>query len=145
MDPIARFQQYADAFEIFFEKDDPSILEPYFTEDAVYETMGPEALSGRYEGRPAVLAYFKQVLDGLDRRFEKRELELQQGPEERDGKVWMRWRVTYRAGDAPPLVMDGEETAEFEGDRICRLEDRFADDAGDAVAIWMTEHGAKLS
>ena len=34
MDPIARFQQYADAFEEFFERDDPSILEPYLTEDA---------------------------------------------------------------------------------------------------------------
>ncbi len=145
MDPIARFQQYADAFEIFFEKDDPSILEPYFTKDAVYETKGPEALSGCHDGRPAVLGYFKQILDGLDRRFEKRELELREGPEERDGAVWMRWRVTYRAGDAPPLVMDGEETVEFEGDRIRRLEDRFADDAGDAVTAWMTRHGSKLS
>ena len=37
MSALARFQQYAEAFEEVFESDDWSHLEPYFTEDAVYE------------------------------------------------------------------------------------------------------------
>jgi hypothetical protein len=144
MDPIQRFQEYADAFEIFYEKDDPSILEPFFTEDAVYETLGVEALAGRHEGRPAVMDFFKQILDAFDRRFAKRELEVLEGPELRDGNVWFRWRATYRAGDAPPLHMEGEETVEFDGDRIRRLEDRFDAAGGDATAAWMAEHAAEL-
>lgn len=42
MSQVRRFQEYADAFEKVFENDDWSVLEPYFTEDAVYETIaGP--------------------------------------------------------------------------------------------------------
>ena len=73
-----------------------------------------------------------------------RDLQVLEGPEERDGTVWMRWRVSYSSPGAPPLVMEGEETATFEGDRIKRLEDRFPPDAGKNAVAWMTEHGAAL-
>ena len=56
----------------------------------------------------------------------------------------MRWRVTYRAGDAPPLVAEGEETAFFEGDRISRLEDRFAPNAGKDMLTWMAANTSQL-
>ena len=42
----------------------------------------------------------------------------------RDGAVWMRWRVTYRHPDVPDVVLEGESTAHYDGDRIARLEDR---------------------
>jgi hypothetical protein len=125
MDPIERFQQYADAFEDFFEKDDTTLLEPYFTEDAVYETLADPPLGECVEGRAAVLAYLKKSVDSFDRRFESRELEILEGPEVRDGAVWLRWRGRYRVSGAPALEMEGEETVTFEGDRIRRLEDRF--------------------
>ena len=144
MSKVERFQQYADAFEVAFEKDDWSAVEPFFTENAVYEIIADEPLGGLHEGRRAVLDYFKQALDGFDRRFDSRELEPTEGPIEKDGAVWMRWRVTYRVGDAPPLSMEGEETATFEGDRISRLEDRFQPNAGKEAALWMGEHGSKL-
>lgn len=144
MSLVERFAQYAAAFEIVFEKDDWSLLEPYFTEEAVYETFGDEPLAGRHKGRDAVFRHLKQSLDGFDRRCESRELEVIEGPEERDGGVWMRWRVTYRAGDAPPLAMAGEETATFEGDRICRLEDRFAPNTGKQMVAWMAANAGKL-
>ena len=40
MGEIERFGEYAAAFEVAFEKDDWSVLEPFFTENAVYETFG---------------------------------------------------------------------------------------------------------
>jgi hypothetical protein len=144
MNPVERFAQYAAAFEVVFEKDDWSLLEPYFTENAVYETIGDGPLAGRHEGREAVFRHLKESLDGFDRRCDARELEVLEGPEDRDGDVWMRWRVTYRAGDAPPLAMAGEETARFEGDRICGLEDRFAPDTGKEMLAWMGANARHL-
>ena len=143
MDAIQRFGEYAEAFEKFFESNDASLLEPYFTEDAVYETLGAAAFAGRIEGREAVFTHMKNSLDSFDRRFSERQLEAIEGPELRDGAVWMRWRVTYKLDGAPDLVIDGEETAEFEGDRIERLEDRMPEDASEMLG-YLETHAAKL-
>ena len=51
MNSLARFQQYADAFEEVFESDDWSRLEPYFTEDAIYEIHAAPPFGARSEGR----------------------------------------------------------------------------------------------
>jgi ketosteroid isomerase-like protein len=144
VDPIGRFGEYAAAFEVAFENDDWSAVEPYFSEDTVYEILGGPPFAGKWEGRKAVLEYLKASLDGFDRRFETRELELLEGPELRDGAVWIRWRGTYRAGDAPPFVMEGEETARFRGERIAHLEDRFESGAAEKLAAWMDANAAKL-
>jgi len=144
VDPIARFGEYAAAFEVAFEKDDWSALEPYFSEDAVYEILGGPPFAGKWEGRRAVLEYLKKSLDTFDRRFETRELELLEGPELRDGAVWIRWRGTYRVADAPPFVMEGEETARLRGDRIERLEDRFESAAAEKLGAWMGANAPKL-
>ena len=56
MSIVDRYQAYADAFEESFVDDDWSRIEPFFTEDAVYEG-DPDAT-----GREAVLAKLKGVL-----------------------------------------------------------------------------------
>jgi hypothetical protein len=140
---VERFQEYAAAFEDTYKTDDWSILEPYFTEDAVYETLADPPFAAKHEGRDVVFTQLKQTLDTLDRRF-SRELEVLEGPAERSGAVWLHWRVTYRAPDLPPLVMEGEETATFSGERIQRLEDRFSPGTSSGATQWLQEHGAKL-
>jgi hypothetical protein len=145
MNPIERFARYATAFETAVDTDDWSAVEPYFTEDAEYETLGEPPFNQRSQGRKNVMEHLKRSLDSFDRRFDVRENpEMLEGPELRDGAVWFRWRVTYRVADAPPFPFEGEETAHFEGDRIRRLEDRFAPDTGARLATWMAEHGSKL-
>jgi hypothetical protein len=145
MQPIEVFGKYAMAFEEFVRMDDRSVLVPFFTEDAVYETIGAGPFSGRREGRRAVLAYLKESLDAFDRRFDARESpEMVAGPEIDEDSVWIRWRVTYRVAGAPPLVLEGEETAVVDGDRICRLEDRFTDEMVASLDAWLREHGDKL-
>jgi len=141
---IARFQEYAAAFEKAFASEDFAVIEPYFTEDAVYDIPGGPPFGGRHEGRDAVVGYLKQSVDGFDRRFESRELELLEGPTERDGEVWIRWAVTYRAGDAPPLRIEGEETARFRGDRIERLTDHFDEGSTEKTLAWIREHEKQL-
>ena len=145
MDPVQRFSEYAEAFEDVFKSDDWSLLEPYFSEDAVYETIAEGPFAGRQDGRDAVFAQLKQTLDTFDRRFDSRTLDLQEGPLLREGKAWIRWRVTYAKAGAPDLVLEGEETAEFEGDRIRRLEDRFTEASARGALEWMGAHGAKLA
>ena len=144
MSLLERFAEYDQAFEKAYASDDWSIVEPCFTEDAVYEILAEPPLGGRHEGRDAVLAFFKLSLDSFDRRFDSRSLEIIEGPEVRGDSVWMRWRATYRIGSAPELSLEGEETARFTGDRIERLEDRYAEGAAAPVVEYMGEHGAKL-
>jgi hypothetical protein len=82
-------------------------------------------IGGIFEGRAAILAYFKDVLDRFDRRFASRELALLAGPKETADSVWIRGSATYRAAGVPEFVLELEETVTFDGDRIRRLEDRY--------------------
>ncbi len=145
MDPMARFQEYAAAFEQVYKSDDWSLIEPYFTEDAVYEILGGQPFAGRHEGRDAVLAHLKRSVDGFDRRFETRELEILEGPEQEGSSVWLRWRGSYRSPGLPELVIDGEETAVFENGRIRRLEDRFPLEASSILEAWLEANGSRLA
>jgi hypothetical protein len=145
MDAIARFREYAAAFEDVLKSDDFSILEPFFTEDAVYELRGGPGFAGRHEGRDAVFAHMKVSLDGLDRRFATRSVEILDGPTPRDGSVWIHWRASYSSPGVPELVLDGEELLSFEKDRISRLEDSFAPEMSPITELWFSQYGDQLS
>ncbi len=145
MNAIARFGEYAATFEKVFESDDWSLLEPYFTEDSVYDVAGDPPFGGRHEGRDAVFTGLKQSLDSFDRRFDSRTIQLLEGPELRDGGVWIQWRVTYAIADAPDLSIEGEETVYFEGDRIRLMEDRFTEESVRNALAYLGEHAEKLA
>ena len=144
MSLIPRFAAYAAAFEKAYASDDWSLVEPFFTEDAVYEVGLAPPLGGRFEGRERILAYFKAVLDHFDRRFASREVGLVAGPRESADSVWVRGRGFYRAPGVPDLAFELEETAWFDGDRIRRLEDRYDVGVRDALEAYRAAHGAKL-
>jgi hypothetical protein len=144
MDLLARFQQYADAFEEVFESDDWKQLEQYFTESAVYEIHGAPPFGARNEGRDSVFAALKFSLDANDRRFDSRDLEILEGPKIVDGAVWFRWRVSYGRAGTPGVVMEGIETARFDGDRIALLEDTFTEESQKAVLEFLQQYGDKL-
>lgn len=144
MSHVPRFGEYAAAFEKSYESDDWSLVEPFFTEDAVYDARLPEPLGGRFEGRDAILGYFQLVLDGFDRRFDSREVSLLEGPREEDGAVWIRGAATYRAPGVPDFVLELEEIATFEGDRIRHLEDRYQPEMIEALTAYLAAHGVKL-
>ena len=148
MSNIPRFAEYAAAFEKAFASDDWSLVEPYFTEDAEYEVgLGPPFTpeSGScLRGRAAVLDYFKQALDGFDRRFATREVTLLDGPREDGAEVWIRGRADYASPLAPDLSFELDEIAVFEGDRIRRLEDRYDEATLAALDAYLEAHGSKL-
>lgn len=144
MSHIARFAEYASAFEMAVASDDWSRLEPFLTEDVVYEIGLPLLGAKRCEGRAELLAWFKQVLDSFDRRFATRELKLLEGPREQGDEVWIRGVALYSAAGVPDFALELEETARFEGERICRLEDRYTPEMREVAEAYLQEHGEKL-
>ena len=101
-------------------------------------------MGGHFEGRATILAYFKAVLDGFDRRFESRELELIEGPTEDGNTVRIRGSATYRAANVPELVLVLDEIVTFDGDEIVRLEDQYDDAMQQELEAYLDEHGATL-
>ena len=133
-----RYQAYADAFEESYEDDDWTRIEPFFTEDAVYEGDSEDA-----RGRAAVLAKLKGGVDAFDRKMDSRTPDFQAPTAEGD-TVSVNWKVTYTKADCPDLVISGQEIAVFEGDRIALLRDVFDPAALEAMGEWMATHGSKL-
>jgi ketosteroid isomerase-like protein len=144
MSLVERYLTHALAFREARASDDWSVVGPFFTEDAVYDVRFDPPLGGRFEGRPAILAYFKESVDRYDRRFESREGAFVEGPREDGDTVWVRGRVVCRSAGVPELVIELEEIAQFEGDRICRLEDRYDEGTKARMRAYLAAHGAKL-
>ncbi len=146
MSLIPRFATYAAAFEEAYKSDDWSPIEKYFADDAVYEIPGmPAPIGGRIAGRRAILAYFKAVLDGFDRRFASREVALVGAPREDGAAVSIRGRVVCTTERAPRLEFELEEIATFDDDgRIRRLEDRYDAATIRALEDYIRAHGKAL-
>ncbi len=134
-----RFLAYAAAFEQTYVDDDWSHIEPFFTEDAVYDT-GTEVA----RGREAVLAALKGSVNSLDRNMDTRTPSFETPTVEGD-TLSMDWSVSYAKAGCPDLVISGRETAQFRGDQIAVLRDEFAPEAAAALESWMAEHGQKLA
>src|SRR5262245_14090612 len=142
MGMIDRYLVYAAAFEEAYASDNWSKLEPFFTEDAVYEFIAPAPIGGKYEGRVAVLAQFKNSVNSLDRCFDSRAVEVLEGPNEKDGTVWVRWAGIYTLAGAPNCRIEGEERAVFAGDCIRRLVDSLTDAEAGRLGAYFAQHGA---
>ena len=109
-----RYVAYALAFREARATDDWSVVESFFTEDAVYDVLFDPPLGGHFEGRSAILAYFKASVDHYNRRFESREGAFIDGPRQDGDTVWTRGRVVCRAAGVPDWVIELEESAQFE-------------------------------
>ena len=144
MSLIERYLRYAAAFETAYASNDWTVLDPLFTADAVYETIAAPPFGTVCTGLAAIKAFFAQSVDGFDRRFDTRGVDVLEGPVERDGAVWIRWAATYTRAGLPALRMEGEETAVFAGDHITRLEDRIPTAQGEAVLQYLTAHADGL-
>lgn len=144
MSHISHFAAYAAAFEKAYESDDWSEVESYFAADAVYEVGLPILGAERREGRTAIIAWFKEVLDRFDRRFATRTLDLLEGPKEDGDEVWIKGTATYTAEGVPDLVLRLAETIRFDGDKIVHLEDHYAPEMLDEIVHYALEHGAGL-
>lgn len=141
---IERFAQYAIAFEEVFRDDDWHRLEAFFTADAEHVVEGGGPLALHSQGRAAVIDDLRQSVDALDRRFDRRLPEIVAGPEERDGAVWMAWRLTFQRDGLPDLRIEGDHRTVYRGDAIARIEETIAPEVGPALEAYFAAHGARL-
>ena len=144
MSHIGQFAAYAAAFEQAYESDDWSEIGSYFSEDAVYEIGLPILGAERCEGRTAIVAWFKNILDRFDRRFETRTLTLLEGPREDGNEVWIEGTATYTADGVPDFVLKLAETIRFDGDEIVHLEDHYTPEMLEETTRYALEYGARL-
>jgi ketosteroid isomerase-like protein len=144
MTALQRFIAYATAFEQTYDDDDWRRIEPFFAPDAVYEVQG-SALGCRLEGRAAIVAGLKKSLDGFDRRFAKRALDVVDGTHEQGDTVAIGWTATYAVPGASSLVLRGRSTATVRDGQITRLVDAYPDGMDEEVAGWLARHAPGAS
>ncbi len=144
MSLIARFGAYAAAFERAYESDAWDEVAGFFAEDAVYDIGLPSLGATRVEGKEAVLAWFQEILNRLDRRFATRALTLQEGPTEDGDRVWVRGTATYTAPGVPDFALELEESVYFRDGLITRLEDAYTPETTAALEAYLQTHGPAL-
>jgi hypothetical protein len=144
MSNIPQFLAYAGDFEKTLADDDWSRLRRYFSDDAVYHVRSA-AFGCRLAGPDAIFAGMKKSLDGFDRRFTKRDIEVTEGPTINGDELQMGWKVVYHLEGKPSFTLPGRSTVRYAGDRIVYLEDAY-DDArvGSDFAAWQRETGIEL-
>jgi hypothetical protein len=137
---LARFAEYAAAFERSYADDDWARLQPYFAPDARYQVEGGPPLGGAWQGRAQLLDQLHASVNALDRRFDERRIELLGPP--RSGPDWIEadWRSTYRKAGLPDLVFSGRERAEFCDERILVLADRLEPGADARIRDYLARY-----
>jgi hypothetical protein len=143
MDITQRFIAYAGDFEKTFADDDWTRLRQYFADDAVYEVKS-KSIGCRLTGPAAIFKGIKKSLDGFDRKFATRDIEVTSGPEISGDEMQIGWKVTYTKPGVPPFVLRGRSTARYVGDKIAYLSDAYDAAMDEEMAAWQRESGMQV-
>ncbi len=141
---IEQFAAYAMAFEQTFADDDWSRLAPHLASDVEHEVLGGGPLGWHAVGRDAFIADQKRNVEDMDRRFDLRIPEVTAGPDERDGVVWIDWRLTLRRAGIPDLIVAGTHGTWHGDGVITRIEEHVSAEVGERVATYLATHDAAL-
>ena len=94
-------------------------------------------------GRDQVLARLQASVNGLDRRFDARD--LSSSPPSADGDtVSLSWQLKLSKAGVPDLTASGVEHATYTAGAISRLEDVFDAGTAEGLGEWMAAHGSSL-
>jgi hypothetical protein len=143
MDTMQQFLAYAGDFERTLADDDWTRLRRYFAEDAVYEVRGA-SFACHLVGPTAIFAGMKKSLDGFDRRFTKRDIEVTSGPEISGDEMRMSWKVVYAKEGWPPFVLRGSSQVRYAGDLIVYLADSYDPSIEAEFDAWQRQAGVRL-
>jgi hypothetical protein len=141
---VAELAAYAVAFEQTFADDRWDRLASHFAPDAEREVLGGGMLAYHSVGREQVISDLKRNVEDMDRRFDLRIPEVTAGPEERDGAVWMEWRLTFRRAGLPDLLVEGRHGTWHRDGVITRIEEHVSEAYGAAVEAYLAKHDAAL-
>jgi hypothetical protein len=143
MDIMQEFMAYAGDFERTLVDDDWTRLRRYFVDDAVYEVKAT-SFGCRLTGPAAIFAGIKKSLDGFDRKFTKRDIEVTSGPEIVGDELRMGWKVVYSKEGLKPFALRGQSTARYSGGKIVYLADSYDPSVAAELAAWQRESGVQL-
>lgn len=143
MDTLQRFLGYAGDFEKTFADDDWSRLTQYFNDDAVYEVKA-QSFGCKLEGPKAIFAGMKKSLDGFDRKFAGRDIEVVGAPEIDGDEMRMQWAVTYHQNDLPDFVLRGNSVVRYRDGKIAYLSDRYDPSVEKELSDWSRQTGVRL-
>jgi hypothetical protein len=133
----------AQAFERALVDDNWSRLEPYFSADASYETIGEGG--ERFDGRPAVVAALRRAVTNFDRRCDSRSLITTAGPFLESSEVRRNWSSRFTLSGAPDLILEGSERALYRGDLIELLQETLTPESRAQLNYWVAAHGSRLA
>ena len=142
MDIMQEFMTYAGNFEKTLADDDWSRLRPYFADDAVYEVRA--SFGCRLVGPTAIFAGMKKSLDGFDRKFTKRDIEVTSGPEVSSDEIRMGWKVIYSKEGLSPFVLSGRSAARYADGKIVYLADSYDTSMETEFTAWQRINGVQL-
>jgi len=143
MEIMQQFVAYAGDFERTLADDDWSRLQQYFNDDAVYEVKA-ESFGCRLTGPAAIFAGMKKSLDGFDRQFAKRDIEVTGRPEISGDDLRMSWKVVYTKEGWPPFVLRGRSEVHYAGGKIAYLADSYDPSVAVELADWEKKSGVRL-
>jgi hypothetical protein len=129
-----RFLRYALRFEKAFKTDDWGAVKACFHRDARYVVEGSATeWDGEVRGPDEIAAFFKRMLDALDRRFARRIPKAKALPRVRSGELYVPWKVRYVTHGGESAVLNGESRCRFEGGKIIELRDTMN---ADECRVW---------
>jgi hypothetical protein len=96
----------------------------------------------RHEGRKAILDGIRKSVNGFDRKFTVRRIEVRAVPESIENGLAVPWSGTYEKEGLPPLTIRARTEARYEGDRIIYIADVYEDDPTGETTRWFLRHGA---
>jgi hypothetical protein len=143
MDTLTQFMRYAADFEKTYVDDDWSRLRQYFAADAVYEVRS-DGFPAKLTGPDAIFKGIKKSLDGFDRKFEGRAIDVTKGPEVDGDTLRADWAVTYTKAGKTPYVLRGHTDVTYRDGKIARLVDSYDASIGPEAAAWMQQNGMVL-
>jgi len=143
MDNVMRFMAYAADFETTLADDDWSRLRQYFAADALYEVKA-DAFGCSLRDPERIFAGMKKSLDGFDRKFDGREVEVTSGPEIDGDGMRMAWAVTYRKVGKTPFVLRGRSEVRYRDGLIVYLADSYDPSVAGETEAWMRANGVHL-
>ena len=140
MSALETFMAYAKDFEETYEDDNWARLEKYFAGDVVYRVQST-IMPCELKGTQAIFAGMQKSLNGFDRRFASRSIQVHDDMQVTATRVELGWTVTYTLEGQPNLDLVGRSCVTVEGGLITELQDSYsaADEA--VVASWATKTG----
>ncbi len=144
MNTMQTFMAYAADFEKTYADDDWERIKKHFAADAVYEVRA-KSFGCVLTGPDAIAAGLKKSLDGFDRRFDGRKIEIVDGPTVDGESLSTTWLVHYTKDGYDPFSLRGHSTAACADGKITRLVDTYEPSMEAEFVTWRKANALDVS